>query len=187
MLNVIFEKLLTPIKISKTTNKHSEAAKKHLVIQTVYSSGNKTPANNTSLDISKSNNTMLSHTDVETLDKQKEILLNDIQYKYYSIEQVVLDRSTVLVGLTRHAQPILHGIFMFPENVQNSIEWDAMKQKAACLKAGIAIFQPIQTVTCLKLKQAGAEDCQYLIDHRAISRIQWLWHSSNSSSESASS
>lgn len=186
MLNAIFEKLLTPIKISRATNKNSEAApKKHLVIQTVYSSGSTSPANNASLDISKNANVSLNNPDMATLDKQKEILLNNTQYQYSSIEQTVLDGNTVLIGLTRHAQPILHGIFMFPENIQNTDEWDVMKQKAACLKAGIAIFQPTQNVTCLKLKQPDIEYCKYLIDHRAISRIQWLWHSSNSAGESA--
>lgn len=172
MLNSIFEKLLSPIKISKTSA--TTPAKKHLVIQTVYSS-----ANSNSMDISKDVQSSSDIANNTLLDKQKEILLNQNQYKYSSIEQVTLDGKTFLIGLTKHSQPILRGIFMFPDSIQYTDEWNIMKNQASSLNAGIAIFQTRHDVTCLRLKQDNAGCCSYLVDHRAISRIEWLWHSSN--------
>lgn len=165
MLNGIFEKLLSPIGISKTNTK---PASKHLIIQTVYSGAG--------------NNKNKEPTPIPAevlLSKQKEILLNQDQTKFLTIEQVTLNGSTVLVGLTRHAHTIYHGIFMFPSLIKYTNEWDTMKKQACCLNAGLAAFQPLHEVTCLKLNNPDdAECCSYLIDHRALSRVKWLWHSS---------
>jgi hypothetical protein len=122
---------------------------------------------------------------LEQLEKQKEYLLQKNDHKYASIDIVTLNDDSILVGLTKHS-PILNGIFMYPNSVIEMDEWSFIKKQAADKNTGIAIFKPIYTVPCLRVDQkSDSKSVKYLVDHRAISRVEWLWRSSSMDTDSS--
>ena len=151
MLRSILKLLTKPIKANKQSS-----STKHLVIQTVYSG---------------------SQPDTTLLAKQQAILLNRPAFKDSLIEICLIDKNIPLIGLTRHpkTEMIMGGIFMYPESVYQSNEWDNLSIKAGKYQAGIAIFKPMTTVNCLKITlDRKTKSHLYLINNRDVSPTQWL-------------
>ncbi|VVC76079.1 hypothetical protein AQUSIP_13830 [Aquicella siphonis] len=179
MLNTLFSILLTPIKPIKSDSRvSSEApAKKHLAFQTIYST-NPNLLNKPGIEVAKESSISSAPPQPCQLDKQKDYLL--ALNKFNAIETVTLDEGTLLVGLMKHSQPIQRGIFMYPNQIRETDKWDDIKKQAATMQTGIALFRVNQSHVCLRMQTNDpAQTTLYLIDHRAISRIDSLWHPDN--------
>ncbi len=149
MLNDIF-KFLSPSKNVKSSNRS-----KHLVIKTEYCS--------------------LHPISQELLCKQKEILLLNPSYQDATIILTSLNKEDVLIGLTKHQNTVLGGVFMFPELVRETVTWEEIENQAGQQQTGVAIFKPSRPVHCLKITPSKpTESIRYLVDHRTISLVERL-------------
>jgi len=151
-LNAFFKLFQPELKTAslKTTSRH-------LRIQTIYGKAlpNKQP-------LWQANSV---ETKQSVLAKQKEILSK--RSRYASIQEVSLDKNTLLVGFGYPAK----FVFMFSFNIYYaSKEWDDLKKQATSRKTGIACYQPKHDdVVCLKLVKPGNTPvCSYLIDSKMV-------------------
>lgn len=176
MLNTLFSILFSPIKPMKSDNKVSaiKSASRPLAFETVYSS-NPNLLTKANIEVSKSTPVTELQSQPEQLERQMKFL--SAQGKFSSIETVTLNEDTCLIGLMKHNQTIQRGIFMYPDHVQDTNKWEEIKTKASGQQTGIARFRVNQAYACLRLQDSDDSDVPvYLIDHRAISRIDSLWH-----------
>jgi hypothetical protein len=157
-LNSIF-KLFSPASV--TASEQKKKGSRHLVIETVYGG---TAANRNRLHAVPPAAVPVV-VDKTLLAKQKEILHK--QGRYCSIEEVTLDKNTLLIGLGSSAT----FVFMFSFNLYyRSKEWNSLKKLAAEKNTGIACYEPKRDdIACLKLiKTPDSEVCSYLVHSKAI-------------------
>lgn len=156
---------------------------KHLKIQTFYSSANPNLLHKADIDLNHGKKTAPILVTPEQLEKQREYLLQNSPHKVTSVDVVSLDAQSMLVGLTKHS-PIVNGIFMYPHTIiDDENEWPHIKAEASNKQAGIAIFRPLHEVQCLQVTHKQKNFPNFLIDHRTISRVEWLWHSSEAAAQ----
>jgi len=149
----------------KKTNKNASQVNKPLRIQTIYRSG------------ASLKKIVPRVTDDLLLNRQKEFLLRET--KYASVEEIVLPKNKLVVGLTRHAHLFMgHGVFVYERDIPYTDEWRELKTKAQGY-CGIAFFQTNCEIKCLRIMQHSQSGkpaiCRYLIDHKAISLAPREW------------
>lgn len=169
MLQALFKKLLIkknkPVPINKL---------KPLSLQTLYGQA-QVPEEKTSA--LKSRKTLCLEEQQNLISKRYELLQKDDYFHDTKIEICTLSKYEFLIGLTKHRQTILSGVFMYPEAIRTTYKWTSLEKQASDLNTGIALFATTQPIHCLKVSQTDHEaSAIYLIDHRAIERTEWIKH-----------
>ncbi len=164
MLRNLLQLLTTPIakpKSSRTIPTTTPSYSRPLSLQTIYPGNKPAPYQTVLTNQYKISETLLSRPD----------------FKDASIELCQLDKSFSLIGLTRHlkTETILGCIFMYPESIRYSEDWQLLFEKADQQQTGIAIFQPTRLIDCFRIiLDAKIQPSTYLIHNRDVHPREWL-------------
>jgi hypothetical protein len=173
---------------------NTSANKKHLVIQTVYGAPSvtkKIPEPTTAepsppqapppVPVKKIPKTFKIE---DLILKQKSYLLTNAALNESAVISCRLAKDQKLVGLTK--QRALHdGVFMYPESIRYSEEWDDLKQMALEKEAGIAKFELTADTECLQIITPDHGNTVFLVHKDCIERKAWLYRSVTDSSNTA--